>query len=392
MPGWCDELRVTYHGCKKLKKDEYSLLNNECLVNPMTSSDPSVTSAFLMSIAAGIVQRYEERGKILPSLKPDCRNDPTRAQEYKDASKLHCWKIHTSEKLTAEVLNYLNVKMPGWKKGNSGRDAAMQHKLTPLQALLMKARDLVERCRLRHLKGLPLLPRFLPRQQQDTPELILEHRDAMKLREWKKFVQIGSGMVSLNRSLDDTVGVVPDEDVNKMKQALMSYLGKELSCWLSFPLESSPAASTTNGRRSQLSSCNISTTPPALNEGVHPKFHSISPTSKHGNIFQAYKNGSILDHDVGMFPKMHPRNQPVQQMYHPFGDINTEAERVGIAALLELRNGRFCDNRDKFLGPVTSRNTPDVELQSDLQPFDCQINNKNQAVSVGDEGTAYWFL
>jgi hypothetical protein len=51
-----------------------------------------------------------------------CRQDPSRAQEYRDAGKLHSWKIHTAEKLTPEVLAYLDDKMPGWKTtvGGSG--------------------------------------------------------------------------------------------------------------------------------------------------------------------------------------------------------------------------------------------------------------------------------
>jgi hypothetical protein len=68
-----------------------------------------------MPIAQGIVERYEERNCVLPSLKAECRNDPSRAQECKDAGKLHSWKIHTSEKLTPEVLEFLNTRMPGWK-------------------------------------------------------------------------------------------------------------------------------------------------------------------------------------------------------------------------------------------------------------------------------------
>ena len=45
-----------------------------------------------MMYAAGIVERYENRGKILPVRSKECKADPSRAQEYRDAAKLNDWK------------------------------------------------------------------------------------------------------------------------------------------------------------------------------------------------------------------------------------------------------------------------------------------------------------
>jgi hypothetical protein len=213
---------------------------------------PAPTTATLMPVAAAIVQRYQQRGAVLPSLKAECRQDPSRAQECKDAGKLHSWKIHTAEKLTPEVIQYLDEQMPGWKKSAGGRGPGAggggrrptQQKHSALHMLLLKAREVTQRCLARRAQGLAWLPRHLP-GRQETPLLILEQKDALKLSEWKRAALVPM-LVPVPEGGGVSGGVEQSLQQQQQQQGsgqpipweLKAYLDKELSGWMSIDAES----------------------------------------------------------------------------------------------------------------------------------------------------------
>ena len=186
----------------------------------------------LMPIAQGIVERYEERNCVLPSLKAECRRDPSRAQECKDAGKLHSWKIHTSEKLSPEVLAFLNTRMPGWRKPATRRSSGpttkqSQAKHSNLELQLMKACEIVQRCVFRRggaSASISGLPRHLI-GRQETPDLILEQKDALKLSEWKR------SALAAPRS---TYGSKPQDSfsLTGLPFELKHFLDRELPDWM----------------------------------------------------------------------------------------------------------------------------------------------------------------
>ena len=237
IPGWRDD-----HNSKRPATASSVTGNNveeawgtNTLPSPPVSkpsSRPPPCTEDLMPIAQGIVERYEERNCVLPSLKAECRKDPSRAQECKDAGKLHSWKIHTSEKLTPEVLEFLNTRMPGWKKPATSRSSGPTTrqslaKPSDLELQFMKAREIVQRCvfrRVRASASISGLPRHLI-GRQDTPDLILEQKDALKLSEWKRSV------LAAPRS---TYGSKPQDtfSLTGLPFELITFLDRELYDWM----------------------------------------------------------------------------------------------------------------------------------------------------------------
>ena len=229
IPGWRDE-----HGRQRsaavsasslvLGKKERSVNCSQNLVGAEMSKKtiafrPPPSTSALMPIAEDIVKRYKERGCVIPSLKSECRQDHTRAQEYKDASQLHCWKIRTGEKLTPEVLNYLNANMPGWRKSSRGGSRVMskntQKDVSAIHTVLVKGREIVRRCEVRAAKGNAFLPRCHVGHHLSAEE-ILERMDALKLIEWKqKLLSENSG--------DTSSGIT---------WQLKAFLDRELKGWM----------------------------------------------------------------------------------------------------------------------------------------------------------------
>ena len=146
MPGW----RVDHHSGKPR-----STKGKEKLVNAGSGNTSDSDS--------------EKKKKSIES-----RNDPSRAQEYSDAKRLHVWKCHVRESDAPAVFDFLDKRMPLWRStGFPNRKKV----ITPVA----KARDIFRRCQSRGGS----LPRLIPSCEQSTPDLVLEHSDAMQLREWK---------------------------------------------------------------------------------------------------------------------------------------------------------------------------------------------------------------
>lgn len=74
-----------------------------------------------LSYAHSIVERYKQRGRVLPCRWVDRQNDPEKEQEFKDALKLTRWKLALKGNRAGygvcsdEVRDYLDKEMPGWR-------------------------------------------------------------------------------------------------------------------------------------------------------------------------------------------------------------------------------------------------------------------------------------
>jgi hypothetical protein len=175
MPGW----RLDHHKSKPRSKQGKEKALRALIAGTTTGELDKFerSTEVLMPQAIGIVERFHANNDEYPSLKLKCRQDPSRAQEYSDAKKLHDWKSHVDKSHASEVFEYLDQHMPFWKSSHVKSSNAMNKKNTPLS----KAREIVKRCGMRSGS----LPQVVPFGDQRNPELILEHKDAVKLREWK---------------------------------------------------------------------------------------------------------------------------------------------------------------------------------------------------------------
>ena len=178
MPGW----RVDHHTSKprsaKGKEKAMRALITGTTIPEIEKYEKSAEK--MMPAAKEIVARFLANGKQYPSLKFDCRTDPSRAQEYADAKKLHDWKSHADVNQAAPVLQYLDEHMPNWKSSHI-TTTTNKRKNAPIS----KAREIFRRCGMRG----GALPRFIHPNDQTSAELMLEHTDAVKLLEWKESLE-----------------------------------------------------------------------------------------------------------------------------------------------------------------------------------------------------------
>jgi hypothetical protein len=174
MPGW----RLDHHKSKPRSQQGKEKALRAMMAGTTTSELEKLerSTEVLMPLAKDIVARFHANNKQYPSLKLKCRQDPARAQEYSDAKRLHDWKSHVDKAHAPEVFEFLDREMPNWKNSHVP-NAVTNRKNTPIS----KAREIFKRCSMRNGN----FPRLIPSCDQVNPELILENRDAMKLREWK---------------------------------------------------------------------------------------------------------------------------------------------------------------------------------------------------------------
>jgi hypothetical protein len=124
-----------------------------------------------LTFAKEIVERYRERGNVLPKEWSTTSNDPVREQEYKDAGKLRKWKqalrgSYRGNICAKEIREYLDEHMPAWRIDRKVR----------FRPAMQFAREIVERY---HLRG-GVLPRFV--KDRTDPTKIQEFKDAQKLK------------------------------------------------------------------------------------------------------------------------------------------------------------------------------------------------------------------
>ena len=175
MPGW----RVEHHRSNPRSEKGKEKAMRALIVGKTASELEKLEKSddMLLPIAKAIVARFEANERRYPSLKMQCRLDPSRAQEYEDARRLHTWRNHTDASQAREVFKYLDEHMPKWR-GSQGANSETDTAAPPIA----RAEAIVTRCNMR--RG--LLPREIPRDMQTSPDLVLEHGDALKLIEWNR--------------------------------------------------------------------------------------------------------------------------------------------------------------------------------------------------------------
>jgi len=194
MPGW----RQDHHKSKPRSQEGKRRAELAALAGTSATDELENkrlrTAQELMTTARGIVERYYANNKQYPSLKLVCRRDPNRAQEYSDAKKLHSWKSHIDKSIAPNVFEYLDAHMPAWKNSH----VVPSDKNIPVS----KAREIFRRCSMRN----GAMPQLHTGRESD-PVKILEHKDAIRLREWRlAYVQNPNEFCSvLKQFLDDKI-------------------------------------------------------------------------------------------------------------------------------------------------------------------------------------------
>lgn len=130
-----------------------------------------------LTFAKDIVERYKERGNVLPKewSTTNAGTDPAREQEYKDAGKLRKWKqalrgSYRGNICAKEIREYLDEHMPTWRIDRKVR----------FRPAMQFAMEIVERCQQRG----GVLPRFV--KDKTDPTKIQEFKDAQKLKGLKQ--------------------------------------------------------------------------------------------------------------------------------------------------------------------------------------------------------------
>lgn len=68
-----------------------------------------------LDTAECIVQRYKDRGMVLPKHHAPCEMDPVKQQEFQDCELLRHWAQEESSQCPVQITNYLDSEMPGWR-------------------------------------------------------------------------------------------------------------------------------------------------------------------------------------------------------------------------------------------------------------------------------------
>ena len=147
--------------------------------------------------AQGIVLRQNQRPNLLPRkiTNKNKRTTPELIQEEKDSRKLGMWKQALKGnhgRCSDRVRDYLDQELPGWRDEINLDEKAFED-----------AQEIVSR---KHQRP-NLLPRGIHKHKRTTPELEQEHKDAVKLGNWKIALKETHGLCSdkVRYYLDDNL-------------------------------------------------------------------------------------------------------------------------------------------------------------------------------------------
>ena len=343
MPGWRKDHHKSRPRLSCAQENVEDVAEYESVTCDFNKKE--VSTEKLMPIARGIVERFHANNKQYPSLKLVCRNDPSRAQEYADAKQLHSWKSHTDKTLAPEVFQFLDEKMPLWQKSHVSQ--------TIKNVPMSKAREIFKRCAMRN----GALPR-LSTCAQTEPDLILEHKDALKLRSWKiEFLENPSGLCP----------------------ALIAYLDEKLAAWRDIDITSPVLYDSMKEQSSQ----NRPTNNEVNRNGKRNRPSTSSPNKKensspcsNGTDVELSTEGSsndgssiASDEDFNQRQFLNQNKKKKVEAAKSFQTIDSE-ESAGIAALLQLSSHEKHGNAGVVTGtkevplsrPETSANVATVIL------------------------------
>ena len=168
--------------------------------------------AAAMTLARGIVQRYRERGCVLPKEWIQRKGNPEREQEYKDKNKLRKWRQALDGNYKGnicfhEIKVYLDANMPDWSQGRQAR-----HKPS-----LDTAQGIVERF---YARG-SVLPRV-----GESGSAAQETYDAECLIKWRQLCQR-----QLRRKLRDTTNTQSEPTAPDALEQVRELLDQHLPRW-----------------------------------------------------------------------------------------------------------------------------------------------------------------
>lgn len=150
----------------------------------LTLIGPTISSNLQFRRASEIVQRYRQRGNVLPRQQPGRKDNPVLEQEHLDAQKISKWRLcvrgNRKSELSEAVRTFLDKEMPGWS------DEANTRKGINRMVQMQKAEEIVARYRARGNE----IPRKL--SDRSSPAREQEYKDAQKLTKWKQTLK-GNG-------------------------------------------------------------------------------------------------------------------------------------------------------------------------------------------------------
>ena len=196
-----DELKILWKLC-----GEVDLLQNisSCVIDcEVVKYDPMETAQYIINRANK--RESLSQNKLPRQIKNKNRTTAELEQEYKDASKLHNWKMALKGKgrykCPDSVIKLLDYKLSGWRD-----------ELDLEANALRSANKIIERSQERELLGQHKLPRKIQnKKNRTTSELEQEYKDAVKLGDWKRVLK-GQGR-------------------SKCPESVVVLLDKELSGW-----------------------------------------------------------------------------------------------------------------------------------------------------------------
>lgn len=353
MPGW----RLDHHKSKPRSKQ--GKLKAERAIEAGTTTGEldkkDRSSEQLMPIARAIVERFKANNNQYPSLKQTCRKDPNRAQEYSDAKKLHSWKSHIDKSLAPEVFDYLDTHMPAWKNS---------HVVPTVKNIpVSKAREIYRRCSMRN-GAMPVISSCT----ETAPAKILEHKDAIRLREWRiSFLEQPADFcpvlknfldekISGWRNIDITTPLPCDKKAEKVKSDAKAAIQNRK---MDFPSTGSPA---TGARSSDKASSTTSTD----DEQASSTSCSSSHTSSNGESDDGYyddRSQSIESWtEDGPASKKSKISTFVSSSQQSSSDPINSDDFAGITALLQLSAGSGAGSEGKLSSNSvsTSQKSPEV--------------------------------
>jgi hypothetical protein len=148
-----------------------------------------------MQEASGIVERFKQRGNVLPLFLHSSSHIGEHDLEHIDASKLDNWKKIVDNKPVCppEILAFLDSELLHWRDSIHGEQVVvpltqpqLQQHLQPQPQIhedrMREAHDIVRRCKQR---ASGVLPRRSKGLAADSPEAVEEDRDVRKIFEWR---------------------------------------------------------------------------------------------------------------------------------------------------------------------------------------------------------------
>jgi hypothetical protein len=137
-------------------------------------------------------KRVENNGNLLPqNIQKKNRTTPELKKEYKDAKKLGSWKNALKGKGRGkcfdDVRDYLDQHLPGWRVEQDFDKKSLEYAIAIVERAELRAKQIAQQTAEQTANSIiRLLPRRIDNvKNRKTTELKQQHKDAVKLGNWK---------------------------------------------------------------------------------------------------------------------------------------------------------------------------------------------------------------